>query len=108
MGDYLSRNDIKLILATGLTQTPYDTVKFYYKIKNARLTVDKKIIYKKFIDKNISNLYTNDNFNVAEIKQPSSIFSNIFNKNFPFDRSRFSKYCRGVEFTKYNYCNELF
>ena len=80
----------------------------YYKIKNARLTVDKKIIYKKFIDKNISNLYTNDSFNVAEIKQSSSKFSNIFNKNFPFDRSRFSKYCRGIEFTKYNYCNELF
>ena len=45
---------------------------------------------------------------IAEIKQSSSKFSNIFNKNFPFDRSRFSKYCRGVEFTKYNYCNELF
>ncbi len=80
----------------------------YYKIKNVRLTVDKNITYKKFIDKNISNLYTNDSFNVAEIKQSSSKFSNIFNKNFPFDRSRFSKYCRGVEFTKYNYCNELF
>ncbi|MAZ07156.1 MAG: hypothetical protein CMM99_01635 [Rickettsiales bacterium] len=45
LGDYLSRNDIKLILATGLTQTPYDTVKFYYKIEKheeffSRLKID--------------------------------------------------------------------
>ena len=33
LGDYLKYSDIKLIIATGLTQIPYDTLKFYYKIE---------------------------------------------------------------------------
>ena len=36
-------------------------------------------------------------------KKSISLLSN----NFPFERTRFSKYSRGIEFTRLNYCNEL-
>lgn len=32
--EYLSRKDFSIIVATGLTQIPYDTVKFYYRLKS--------------------------------------------------------------------------
>ena len=34
LGDYLHSKKFSLAIATGLTQKPYDKVKFYYKIKN--------------------------------------------------------------------------
>lgn len=79
----------------------------YYKVKNARLTIDEKIKYKKIINSRISDLSTSDNFNIAEIKYKSDKSINLINKNFPFERIRFSKYCRGIDFTRINYCNEL-
>ena len=79
----------------------------YYKIKNARLTIDKKIIYKNFTNGKISKFSTFDNFNIVELKYSSSQSVNNISKNFPFDRTRFSKYCRGIEFIRLNYCNEI-
>ena len=37
LGDYLENKDINLVVATGLTQIPYDRVKFYYKLKNHKI-----------------------------------------------------------------------
>jgi len=37
LGDYLSIKDYKLVMATGLTQVPYDILKFYYRLKNHNL-----------------------------------------------------------------------
>ena len=79
----------------------------YYKIENVRITVDEKIIYKKIVNKKISELSTSDNFSIVELKSQSFRLINQININFPFERIRFSKYCRGVEFTRLNYCNEL-
>ena len=79
----------------------------YYKIKKIRLTIDENIIYKKIINNRISQFSTIDNFNIVELKYDKNFSTNIVDKNFPFERVRFSKYCRGIEFVKMNYCNEL-
>lgn len=34
LGDYLSRGDADLVVATGLTQRPYDRIKYYYRLKD--------------------------------------------------------------------------
>jgi hypothetical protein len=34
VGEYFSRADTDVVLATGLTQKPYDKVKFYYRLKS--------------------------------------------------------------------------
>jgi len=34
VGEYFSRTDTEILLATGLSQTPYDQIKFYYRLKN--------------------------------------------------------------------------
>ena len=79
----------------------------YYKVKNIRLTLDEKIIYKRIYNGQISSFSTHDNSNVVELKFNSESLINSVIKNFPFEISRFSKYCRGIEFIKSNYCNEL-
>ena len=79
----------------------------YYKVKNIRLTLDEKIIYKRIYNGQISCFSTQDNSNVVELKFNSESLINSVIKNFPFEISRFSKYCRGIEFIKSNYCNEL-
>ena len=79
----------------------------YYKVKNIRLTLDEKIIYKRIYNGQISGFSTHDNSNVVELKFNSESLTNSVIKNFPFEISRFSKYCRGIEFIKSNYCNEL-
>ena len=79
----------------------------YYKVKNIRLTLDENISYKKIINKEIGNLSTFDNYNIVELKFISNESINFVRNNFPFERSRFSKYCRGIEFINFNYCNEL-
>ena len=79
----------------------------YYKVKNIRLTLDEKIIYKRIYNGQISCFSTHDNSNVVELKFNSESLINSVIKNFPFEISRFSKYCRGIEFIKNNYCNEL-
>jgi hypothetical protein len=34
VGEYLNRNDVELIVATGLSQKPYDRIEFYYRLKS--------------------------------------------------------------------------
>ena len=34
VGEYFSRKDTHVLLATGLAQKPYDSVKFYYRLNN--------------------------------------------------------------------------
>jgi len=79
----------------------------YYKIKNIRLTLDQNIYYKKISNSQISQLSTKDKLNVVELKFSSDKLIDSVIKNFPFDVSRFSKYCRGIEFVDSNYCNDL-
>jgi len=79
----------------------------YYKIKNIRLTLDEKISYKRIVNNKVSKFSTFDNYNIVELKFSSKKLINYVSENFPFERARFSKYCRGIEFIRSNYCNEL-
>ena len=79
----------------------------YYKIKNIRLTIDEKIIYRKIANRKISEPSTFDKYNIVELKCNSNKSISLLSNNFPFKRTRFSKYTRGIEFTRLNYCNEL-
>ena len=79
----------------------------YYKIKNIRLTIDEKIVYRKIINRRVSEPSTFDRFNIVELKCNSKKSISLLSSNFPFERTRFSKYSRGIEFTRLNYCNEL-
>jgi len=79
----------------------------YYKIKNIRLTIDEKIIYRKIANRKISEPSTFDKYNIVELKCNSNKSISLLSNNFPFERTRFSKYTRGIEFTRLNYCNEL-
>mgnify|MGYP002003742846 CR=1 FL=1 len=78
----------------------------YYRIKGIRLTIDKSIQYNKI---NFSKILPNtikDNLNVVELKYSNkNDDTNVLN-SFPFQFNRFSKYCRGIEFTKKKYCDE--
>ena len=72
----------------------------YYKVKSLRLTIDKKIYFKKFTSINSlnSNFVVNIDKFVVEIK--SKIEEGILEKildEFPFNDLRISKYCDAVK-----------
>lgn len=79
----------------------------YFMVNNIRITIDKNILYKKVSNKDISSTSVSDKFNVVEIKYNQNIKDNLFHNSFPFERFRFSKYCRGIEFTKLNNCLDI-
>ena len=79
----------------------------YFKVNNIRLTLDEKITYKKITSRKISDLSTFDNHITVELKYNKEQLVNPVFNNFPFERIRFSKYCRGIEFVRLNYCNDL-
>ena len=89
-----------------VTNIIYERV--YYKIKNIRLTIDSNISYRQASKNGASVFTTKDNFSVVEIKYNNDMNNNFIIRNFPFQFSRFSKYCRAVEFTNKNYCNEIY
>ena len=50
---------------------------------------------------------TFEKYNIVELKCNSQKSISLLSNNFPFERTRFSKYSRGIEFTRLNYCNDL-
>jgi len=63
----------------------------YHEVLKTRLTIDTNIIYNEY---NKNNIVIKDNLIVVEIKQNKNAnLSKLYN-DFPFPRSRFSKYCR--------------
>lgn len=72
--------------------------RIYYKLKNIRITLDKNIQFKKyskFLEK--GKFDQTCNLVVAEIKYSSKKeLTNLFNE-LPFEITRFSKYCMGLE-----------
>ena len=72
--------------------------RIYYKLKNIRITLDKNIQFKnysKFLEEGKFN--NTCNLVVAEIKYSSKTeLTDLFNK-LPFEITRFSKYCIGLE-----------
>lgn len=69
----------------------------YYILDKFRVTIDREITYRKIINKNFSTFFIKDNENVGEVKSPIIVENNFLKSEFPFVRSRFSKYCRGIE-----------
>ena len=78
----------------------------YYKIKGIRLTIDRKINYKKIKFSKILPYAIQDKLNVVELKYSSNKLDNKILDLFPFQFNRFSKYCRGIEFTQKKHCDE--
>ncbi len=78
----------------------------YYKIKGIRLTIDRKINYKKIKFSKILPYSIQDKLNVVELKYSSNKLDNKILDLFPFQFNRFSKYCRGIEFTQKKNCDE--
>ena len=68
----------------------------YYSIKNVRLTFDRNINYRKILSSIQSSAFKKDNFFSVEIKSLKLSLNNQILENFPFSRTRFSKYCRGI------------
>jgi len=64
----------------------------YYEIFNQRLTIDKAITYN-----NYKNAFFKKEFDIAvEIKSKFNTDSDFLLEHFPFNRKRFSKYCRSI------------
>ena len=72
----------------------------YYLLKNIRITFDENIYYKKVSNKQISKFSSLDSDCIVELKYKSEKLIDFCNKLFPFQRIRFSKYCRGIEFVR--------
>jgi hypothetical protein len=102
---FFGLNDVDYGMCSPVLNVIYE--RDYYLVKDIRVTLDKNIIYKKIINKYISNISTLDKFNVVELKYNHKSQANLFNNDFPFERSRYSKYCRGIEFIRSGYCTEL-
>ena len=79
----------------------------YFKINNIRLTIDRDIVYKSINHLRISPHSIRDNLNVVEIKYMDNKLDSQVINSFPFQFSRFSKYCRGIEFTQKKQCDEV-
>ena len=68
----------------------------YYKILGIKLTIDRNIEYAKINLSRTSPHKILDPEIVVELKADDNVSLEYLNDKFPFDRVRFSKYCRGV------------
>ena len=75
-------------------------IRSYYKILNVRLTIDRNIEYQSFSIRKNSTITTKDPSIAVEIKASDGTPIEYLVRNFPFDRTRFSKYSRAVTFLK--------
>lgn len=70
----------------------------YFSIHNVRLTIDKDIQYEK-INSDGNNIYLNTDSNIiVEIKATNEVPIEYLFKMFPFERVRFSKYSRAINY----------
>jgi|APSaa5957512535_1039671.scaffolds.fasta_scaffold91841_2 hypothetical protein len=100
--------NLKKALKIGLFDSDYGICKpkvrvtyrrSYYKIHSVRLTIDQDIKYAK-INSNGQSIYIhNDTDIIVEIKANNEVPIEYLFKMFPFERIRFSKYSRAI-----NYC----
>ena len=105
--EILSKNKFNELKTTGILDSQYGICKpclyvmyyrEYFKINDVRISIDNNINYKLF-DENIQKYVDSS---IVEIK--TSIKKNLDNltRDFPFQRTRFSKYCNGVEKVIFN------
>ena len=100
--------NLKKALTIGLLDSDYGICKpkvrvtyrrAYYKVHNVRLTIDQDIKYGK-INSDGQSIYINTDADIiVEIKANEEVPIEYLFKMFPFERLRFSKYCRAI-----NYC----
>ena len=72
----------------------------YFFVKNIRLTIDRSIEYKivsPFLAENLRQISHKDKMYVCELKAEFNYETNQLLNNFPFIRTKFSKYERGIE-----------
>ena len=69
----------------------------YFFVFNTRITLDEDIEYRKINNCKLSNFSTKDKNFVLEIKSHKINNTDYFKSIIPLPRSRFSKYCRGIE-----------
>ena len=69
----------------------------YYLVDGLRLTIDKKIDYRKVIKNVVSNNFVKDDLIIVEIKTDINTSDHKIFTNFPLKKIRFSKYARAVE-----------
>ena len=109
-GRYKTSNkaiNINKVFTIGLLDSDYGICKpkvrvtyrrKYYKIHNVRLTIDQDIKYAK-INSDGQSIYINtDKDIIVEIKANEQVPIEYLCKMFPFQRVRFSKYCRAIHY----------
>mgnify|MGYP001246220740 FL=1 len=74
----------------------------YFALAGVRITVDREIGYRNFSLSLQSVLSTTDPDAVVELKTVHTLSTDLLNSLFPWDRTRFSKYCRAVEATLFH------
>ena len=74
----------------------------YFALAGVRITVDRDIGYRNFSLSLRSILSTTDPDAVVELKAANTLPSDFLERLFPWDRTRFSKYCRAVEATLFH------
>tara|TARA_B100000795_G_C22672772_1_gene388630 strand:- start:273 stop:875 length:603 start_codon:yes stop_codon:yes gene_type:complete len=69
----------------------------YFKVFNTRITFDEEINYSLIKNNKLSNFLTRDKASVIEIKSPEINNTDFLKQILNMPRTRFSKYCRGIE-----------
>ena len=102
--DYLNNKNIKIAIATALTQKPYDMIKFYYKVKNHKqFFYDININYK-----NIQELMSRDFIIYFYNKEDANYAENTLNKLKLKDKEIFKIDNRGLDlFVTFIYPDEI-
>ena len=77
-------------------KTQVEYIREYYQIFNFRVTIDSKLKYKSINN----NHFKKDLRPIIELKSMDSTFKEDCLTLFPFERSRFSKYCESIKFLK--------
>ena len=69
----------------------------YFNVFNTRITLDEEINYRLIKNSKLSNFSIKDKSFVVEIKTQKINDTDFLKEIFPLARTRFSKYCRGIE-----------
>ena len=71
-------------------------IRDYFKINDVRISIDNNINYKLYA----KNIHQKDESSIVEIKTSIKKDLDKLTKDFPFQRTRFSKYCFAAESLK--------
>ena len=72
----------------------------YYMVNGLRLTIDKKINYRKVTKNKVSTNVSKDDLIIVEVKTDINTSDHKIFTNFPLQKIRFSKYSRAIEYLR--------